>query len=413
MEKNKTITWIILGILLIGILYFSGNLNSLGLFAGTSGGCGTTFTPPVHFFVVVLDEGNPVQDVKVEVKHSESDNFACLQSIGNQPVYTDKEGIAWGVVLPDSGKIGYVGSYDIYVDGNYEKTFSYSPGYIEVVYVGTGYASMSGTIYDEEGNPVKGEIRVELLSRNPKDEFQYDYWNEFGPNYDFSLNGYSKYIPPGEYDFYADAVSSAYKGPYTEIITINPNENIVKDIYLTLTNPGIDYECTLGQTKCVDKYIYYTCLNGAWNNEGRLVGKCGVECKEQDVVSVINGQTFVCKDYKLYPKTDMDCYNGDLRCVNGKTQYCSNDKWINTIYPCNDVDYKSCSEGEEECREQNLYVCYEGELIPYGKQDGKCGYTVTETITRTQLGNFISQWINGDIDRNTLGSKIQLWIIQN
>jgi len=57
-----------------------------------------------------------------------------------------------------------------------------------------------------------------------------------------------------------------------------------------------EWECENGDTKC-EGNNYYVCKNHNWDNQGKIVGKCGVECKENYDCS--SGE--ICKDYKCVP----------------------------------------------------------------------------------------------------------------
>ena len=73
---------------------------------------------------------------------------------------------------------------------------------------------------------------------------------------------------------------------------------------------------------------------------------------------------------------------------------------------------KECSSGQTKCEGTNYYTCSNNNWINQEQVDGQCGFQEEiETVTRTQLGIFINQYINGDLDRIILGQKIQMWII--
>ena len=93
-------------------------------------------------------------------------------------------------------------------------------------------------------------------------------------------------------------------------------------------------ECLPGDTKC-EGYDYYECSDYKWNNKGKVVGKCGVEClKDRDC-----GETIVSDNY---------CYKGDVYRDITKN-ICKN--------------YKCIQQTEKKLIEKCKYGCEGGECI--------------------------------------------------
>lgn len=520
MENKNNKLYLAIGVFaLIAILYFSGALNNLGLFAGTSGGCGMVFAPPTTVGVIVLDNGVPVPNAKIEIKKDDG-SLVCIQSIGNQPIYTDIHGIAEGVILPNGGQSGPItGKLHVYLNGqDTGKTFTYGVGSGPVFTLGTGYGSISGNVRDEKGN-ILPNVDISFLPVSLSDD-TWEIWAHRGSGSNYKaiigipnsveFNSPVNYdVIPGDYyivkfvygldgDFYQRILFPSDNNYQNEIIHLGVGQNIQKDIiipYSELGNPDNSYHWSIDKVFGIknDGLTFVSKVNGVGNGaivlrykvylDNKLVKEDYVSKTAQDKskyrpfssgnfqqgVSFIgqnnpgklklelyhfdSGQ-WILDDSKIYdynPTSD-ECTGSQTNC-DGKNYYtCSNNKWINNglvkdqcgveclsgntkcnvgyYYTCSDNEWVNqgfntggcattpggfgeCSGNEEKCEGTILYNCINDYWVPYGQQNGKCGYTAPETVTRTQLGNFISQWINGDIDRNTLGSKIQLWINQN
>jgi len=109
-----------------------------------------------------------------------------------------------------------------------------------------------------------------------------------------------------------------------------------------------DFDCNTGDTDC-DGLDYSTCSNYNWVNQGKVVGKCGV-----------------------------DCLSGD-KCVGTTSYTCSNYKWVSqgqVIGVCG----VECTTGQTKCVPStgigNYYTCSNYAWSNQGKVEGKCNYVV-------------------------------------
>jgi len=110
-------------------------------------------------------------------------------------------------------------------------------------------------------------------------------------------------------------------------------EGGMRAVYFRKTAPWIEqdttyktcsgiWDCKNGDTKC-ERQDYYSCRNHEWQNEGKIVGKCGVECESDYDCS----SSEMCKDYKCIPNpcygvTCEDKCQNSVRYSNG---YCESD----------------------------------------------------------------------------------------
>jgi len=68
-------------------------------------------------------------------------------------------------------------------------------------------------------------------------------------------------------------------------------------------------ECDPGDTKC-EEYDYYECLNYRWNNKGKIIGRCGVEClNDKDCGSTIYSDNYCLENNVYRTKTFYTCDN--------------------------------------------------------------------------------------------------------
>jgi len=119
-------------------------------------------------------------------------------------------------------------------------------------------------------------------------------------------------------------------------------------------------QCNNRETKC-DGKVYYICEDEFWVSQGKVIGKCSVEC--------LSGE----------------------KCVSQEDYICENDQWENKGLIDGKCGYESesgeCITDAIKCDFKIYYVCENKRWVSQGQVDGKCGYSEPEPFLEPYCGD--------------------------
>ena len=143
-------------------------------------------------------------------------------------------------------------------------------------------------------------------------------------------------------------------------------------------------ECSSGQTKC-EETNYYTCSNGKWVNQGKVVGKCGVDCTYKSdcdsdgyVGSKYCSGNNVVQKYKTYSCSNYKCSSSEQEKTLEYCQYgCSNGVCTEPQNPGYIIENNQCVYITSGATYSTLQECESSLVIPstgYIIQNNQCVY---------------------------------------